>query len=46
MRKEEYEAPSVERIGSFEEVTLGNSDGITTDQAFPTDTPKPDLTFS
>ena len=42
----DYETPKLTEIGSFEEVTQGLDDGNFTDANFPTDTPKPDLTFS
>lgn len=42
----EYETPTLTEVGSFEEITQGLRDGNFTDMAFPTDTPKPQLTFS
>lgn len=44
--RETYEAPKLTEIGSFEEITQGLHDGSFTDMNFPTDTPKPLLTFS
>ncbi len=41
-----YEAPVLTRIGSLEQVTMGTSSGPKTDKAFPTDTPRGNLTFS
>ena len=42
----EYVAPALTLVGSLEGVTQGNSDGTKTDMAFPTNTPKSELTFS
>ncbi len=44
--KKAYQAPRLAVHGDVEKVTLGASDGNFTDKAFPTDTPKPQLTFS
>lgn len=44
--KFEYVSPTVEVIGSFEEVTQGNATGSSLDADFPTGTPFDDLTFS
>lgn len=41
-----YEQPRVQHIGTVHELTLGSDDGNFTDQQFPVDTPKDDLTFS
>ena len=41
-----YEPPAVEVMGTFEELTLGNTTGNQLDASFPIHTPKPDLTFS
>lgn len=41
-----YESPSLEKIGSFEELTLGSASGGFLDATFPTGTPASDLTFS
>ena len=41
-----YETPVLTRIGSFEQVTLGNANGNKLDQNFPVNTPKSSLTFS
>ena len=43
---EKYEAPAVEVVGSLRDLTLGTSDGESTDAAFPAKTPKSQLTFS
>lgn len=45
-QKAVYTKPAVTRIGSFEEVTLGNSTGGFLDAGFPAGTPRGDLTFS
>jgi hypothetical protein len=42
----QYEAPHLKAYGSVEELTGGLVDGDFTDDSFPTNTPKPDLTFS
>jgi hypothetical protein len=42
----EYETPSIQDHGSFEELTAGQSEGESTDKLFPVHTPKKDLTFS
>lgn len=42
----EYESPDVVDYGDLVELTAGSSDGDFTDAAFPTNTPKRDLTFS
>lgn len=44
--KQEYVAPEVAILGTFEQITAGASDGTKLDAAFPAGTPKPDLTFS
>lgn len=44
--KKAYEAPKLQEIGSVHELTLGNLDGENTDQDFPVNTPKRNLTFS
>lgn len=41
-----YEAPKVVDYGTLVQLTAGQSDGNYTDRAFPTHTPKKDLTFS
>ena len=41
-----YEAPQVVDYGTLTELTAGQSDGDFTDQNFPVNTPKRDLTFS
>lgn len=41
-----YEAPSVEKIGTFESITQHAGSGRRLDASFPTDTPFEDLTFS
>ncbi|MFC2950296.1 lasso RiPP family leader peptide-containing protein [Marinicaulis aureus] len=41
-----YEAPELELVGSFEEVTLGNSTGDDLDKDFVAGTSFNDLTFS
>jgi hypothetical protein len=41
-----YVAPALERLGSFEELTLGHSTGNFLDKSFPTGTPFNQLTFS
>gem|GEM_PF-6048560 len=41
-----YKAPEVCSLGSIASLTAGQQDGDLTDQDFPTDTPKGDLTFS
>ena len=42
----EYESPDVVDYGDLVELTAGSLDGNLTDAAFPTNTPKRDLTFS
>ena len=42
----EYESPDVVDYGDLVELTAGSLDGDFTDAAFPTNTPKRDLTFS
>jgi hypothetical protein len=42
----EYQTPRVTDYGDLTEITAGQADGNFTDRAFPTDTPKRDLTFS
>lgn len=44
--KRTYQKPEVNQIGSFEDITLGGSDGEFTDFPFPANTPRGDLTFS
>ena len=44
--KQQYEVPELTKIGSFEEVTQGESSGIRLDASFPTQTPFSELTFS
>ena len=46
MTKKTYEAPKFEKLGSFEAMTKGSSDGNLLDASFPVDTPKNLLTFS
>jgi hypothetical protein len=41
-----YSSPTLERLGSLEQVTRGNATGNFTDKAFPIHTPKPQITFS
>jgi hypothetical protein len=41
-----YARPSLNQIGSFEEITLGNSTGSALDASFPVGTLFSDLTFS
>jgi hypothetical protein len=41
-----YETPSLEKIGSFEELTLGGASGSALDADYPAGTPFADLTFS
>lgn len=43
---QDYEAPRLTVIGSVSEVTAMNQDGDFTDDAFPANTPRGDLTFS
>lgn len=42
----QYERPTIERVGSFEEITKGAASGAALDASFPIDTPFEDLTFS
>jgi hypothetical protein len=42
----EYEAPAITDYGTLVALTEGQSDGESTDRAFPAHTPKRDLTFS
>lgn len=44
--KMKYEAPELIEVGSFEEITKGNSTGAALDAGYPTDTLFEDLTFS
>lgn len=46
MTKLNYEAPELNEVGSFEELTLGGQDGDFTDAVFPSNTPRGELTFS
>ncbi|MEA2399509.1 MAG: hypothetical protein QOK25_3065 [Thermoleophilaceae bacterium] len=41
-----YEPPQVLDFGRLVDLTAGQQNGNFTDRAFPTDTPKKDLTFS
>ena len=41
-----YVAPALTVVGSLEHVTMGSSAGPKTDMAFPSNTPRGDLTFS
>ena len=41
-----YETPKVVDYGALVDLTAGQSNGDFTDRAFPTNTPKKDLTFS
>lgn len=41
-----YAAPSLTVYGTVENITRGDSDGDFLDDTFPTNTPKPELTFS
>lgn len=43
---EAYVSPALTRIGSFEQVTLGNANGNRLDANYPVTTPKSQLTFS
>lgn len=45
-QKAAYETPELERLGSLEEITHGNSAGSVTDADFASGTPIGDLTFS
>jgi hypothetical protein len=45
-RTSEYEAPAVVDFGDLVELTAGTSDGESTDQAFPVNTLRRNLTFS
>ena len=44
--KRTYEAPVLKVEGKVKDLTLGQADGNFTDKAFPTNTPKPQLTFT
>ena len=44
--KQTYEAPQLDRVGSLEEMTLGNATGSFTDKAYPTGTALSSETFS
>jgi hypothetical protein len=44
--EQEYTTPEVTDYGTVEEITAGDSDGESTDKAFPVNTPKRFLTFS
>ncbi|WP_239806112.1 lasso RiPP family leader peptide-containing protein [Croceicoccus hydrothermalis] len=44
--KSTYVSPVLEMIGSFEELTMGNSSGATLDFDFPVGTPDGELTLS
>jgi len=44
--KKPYVAPRIIVLGDIEAITLGNSDGELTDDAFPSQTPRKLLTFS
>lgn len=46
MTKAVYEAPSVAEVGTFEALTQGTQFGESLDAAFPTNTPRGQLTFS
>lgn len=41
-----YEKPALNRIGSFEEVTLGSTSAGGLDAAYPVGTPSSELLFS
>lgn len=41
-----YVAPKLVELGTVRELTLGDADGNVTDQTFPANTPKDQLTFS
>lgn len=45
-QKKSYEAPRLNKVGSFEEVTQGASKGSSLDATFPVGTPFGQLTFS
>ncbi len=45
-QKAKYEAPKLNKIGSFETITQGKSHGNSLDAAFPVGTPFSSLTFS
>ena len=45
-KHEQYVTPKVTDLGDLTELTEGQADGDFTDQAFPVNTPKRDLTFS
>ena len=44
--KQTYEAPQLDRVGSLEEMTLGNATGSYTDKAYPVGTALSSETFS
>lgn len=44
--KKPYTAPRIVVLGDIEAITLGTQGGDFTDAAFPTQTPRRDLTFS
>jgi len=46
MTKEAYNAPEMEALGSFEELTQAAQIGNATDAMFASDTPIDELTFS
>jgi hypothetical protein len=46
MTKETYQAPEMEALGSFEELTQAAQIGNALDASYHTDTPIDDLTFS
>ena len=37
--KQTYEAPKLEKLGSFEGLTMSTASGVTTDAAFPAQAP-------
>lgn len=41
-----YEAPELRVLGQLEMVTFGSADGEYTDETFPVNTKRSDLTFS
>lgn len=41
-----YEKPALNRIGSFEEITLGGASAGNLDASYPVGTPSTDLLFS
>ncbi len=44
--KAAYAAPALTQVGTFEQLTQATGLGDKLDKDFPTNTPKPDLTFS